>query len=247
MERQMEQIGKLAVALVERASQGSPSSAPALPATTTEEPALFDHACDLELPRLLSAWIPDYGPREIRRALTPAERAAVLARATTLQFSLTGYLDGECNAVEADIAAMFGGFRAMRQQGDDAEATVAATAGVLRGFPAWAIRQGCLKIARNQAGLNRRYAPNDTEVFTVIDDIVKDYRKRLAMAETLLAAPVASPRKLPALSEIKPNGIQPVGAQPDARLVEPVNDGKHAARVAVDLARRRAQQPTEGA
>lgn len=243
----MEKIGKAAVALVARVSQESPSRALALPATTTEEPALFDQTCDLELPRLLSAWIPDYGPREIRRALTLAERAKIECRAMTLRLSLTGYLESERNAVDSDIAAMFGGFRAMRQQGDDAEATVAATAGVLRGFPAWAIRQGCLKIARNQAGLDRRYAPNDTEVFSVVDEIVKDYRKRLAVAEALLAAPVMPP-SLPPPVIPKASTLQPIGPEPNAKLVpDSVNDGKHAARVAADLARRRAQQPAEGA
>lgn len=238
----MEKLGKAAVALLQ-ASRQLPSRALALPANTSETPALFDQTCDIELPRLLSAWIPDHGPREIRRALTATERAAVLARATALQFSLTGYLHGERNAVEADIAAMFGGFRAMRQRGDDAEATVAATAGVLRGFPAWAIREGCLKIARNQAGLDRRYAPNDTEVFSVIDGIVKDYRKRLAVAETLLAAPVAPPYVLPAPAKMEASTVQPIGLEPHARLVpDSTPDGKHAARVAADLAQRRARQ-----
>jgi hypothetical protein len=92
--------------------------------------------------------------------------------------------------VEAEIAAMFSGFRTMCQQGEDAEPLVEVTKRVLREFPLWAIAQGCLRMAKGKAGLDRRYAPNDTEVFPVVEEIVRPYRRRLETVKALLAAPV---------------------------------------------------------
>jgi hypothetical protein len=190
--------------------------------------------------RLFSAVKLDDHPHAIVRELTQAERRALTDRATELRAALWGYVSGERDEVEASIAAMFGGFRSMRQEGDAAEGLVTVTAAVLRDFPAWAIAKGCLKIAQNQAGLDRRWPPNDTEIHDVVAEIVREYRKTLEIVEALLLAPVEDREPLPAPT-IAPNDVRPTGMEPNAPLVErkPV-DGRHAARVAADIAARKA-------
>lgn len=222
---------------------------PALPASTSNAPRYFDRRCDVELQRLFSAWIPDDGARAVRRALTGEERGALMARERELAGALHPYLPGERDAVEAQLAGMFTGFRSMRQQGEDAEGIVATTAAVLQPFPVWAIAKACMKIARREAGLDPRFAPNDTEIFGVVDAIVKDYRKTLATVEALLIAPVeGEPRALPAPPPIDPGELDAMRLRLQGKLTsgpafekrEP--DGKHAERVAADLAARRKRE-----
>jgi hypothetical protein len=244
----MQEIGKLAIQAKGALSQQSRSNAPALPASTTRAPVYFDRQTDIDLPQLYSAWKPDNGPREIRRALTGTERQMLTVRANELRAALHPYLPDERNDVEASIAAMLGGFRSMRQEGDSAEGIVVVLAGVLRRFPAWAIAKGCMKISRNDAGLDPRFAPNDTEIHRVVDNIVREHRQTLERVEGLLVAPVEVRNALPKPAERPHSDIRPSGAEPFAPLIDrKPPDGKHAARVAADLAARRAsfQQAAE--
>jgi hypothetical protein len=150
----------------------------------------------------------------------------------------------EIAAVEAELAAMLSGFRANRQQGEDGEAMVEVTRRVLREFPAWAISRACLLIATNQAEvdgkrLDRRFAPNDTEIHAVVSAVVKMRREALASAQALLGAPVAS----------KPEPAGPRLIQHDWHVFDwhkftRIGDGKHAQRVAADLAARKARRET---
>src|SRR4051812_42502208 len=127
----MDSIGNLVASAAKGlVSRGSRSSAPALPASTAKAPTYFNRYVEIELPSLFSAWIPANGPRGIRRALTDAERQAVQVRADELQAALHSYLDAERDAVEAAIAAMLGGFRSMKQDGESAEGIVIVSAGV---------------------------------------------------------------------------------------------------------------------
>lgn len=189
--------------------------------------------------RLFSPVKIDHRPHAIVRELTPAERTNLTNRATELRAALWGYVPGERDDVEASIAAMFGGFRSMRQEGAAAEGLVAITAAVLRDFPAWAIARGCMKVSRNEAGLDPRWPPNDTEIYGVVAAVVQEYRKTLDIVEGLLAAPVEVRETLSAPT-IAPNDVQPTGAEPNAPLFErhPA-DGRHAARVAADIAARK--------
>lgn len=216
---------------------------PALPASTIDAPRYFDRYTDTELRRLFSAWKPDNGPQAIVRELTSGERAELTQRARELHDGLCGYLSHERAEVDASLAAMFGGFRSMRQEGDAAESLMLVTANVLREFPVWAIVKGCMKIAQNQAGLDRRWPPNDAEIYEIVSDVVKEYRRTLANIDALLAAPVDAPRQMIAPAITPPNDVRPLGADPQAPLVEVrPNDGKHAARVAAQLAAKRAER-----
>lgn len=155
-------------------------------------PAMCDPECDLALPRrVYSAWTPSGGVRELVRALTPAERERLQARADALRLALLPYAAARRAEVEAEIAAMFAGFRSMRQAGAEAFATVEITARVLAHLPAWAIGRACLAIARREAGLPRpQYPPNDNEIVGVVETVMAPYRRALERAQALLAAPV---------------------------------------------------------
>jgi hypothetical protein len=166
----------------------------ARPAKKTAEglPVKFDRDTDFEIPRrLFSAFKPNVGPRELRREMRPDERAAIEARAAALELALRPFdPQDERATVTASIAAMFGGFRAMRQQGDDVESIATVTRAVLREFPAWAIAEACLRIARHETKIDPRFAPNDSEIIDVVRNVVSQYRDNLEQAKALLEAPV---------------------------------------------------------
>ena len=155
-------------------------------------PPFCEREADYAIPaRVWASWIPSNGSREIVRELRHDERAALERRAAELHAAVERFdPDFDEDRVVVAISAMFGGFRAMRHQGDDVVAIVDSTKRALALFPAWAIEKGCLKVQQGQAGLDRRYAPNDSEIFAVVDDLVKAYRRALASAEALLRAQV---------------------------------------------------------
>jgi hypothetical protein len=175
--------------------------------------------------RLFAAIVLDGRDREIVRALTEEERGKLTARAAELRAGLTPFSEADTNKVDAAIGAMFSGFRAMRQEGENVEAQVDITRFVLREFPRWAIEEGCLKIAQGKAGLDRRYAPNDTQIHEVIAWIVRPYAEKARVVHALLAAPVERRIERPS----------PLPAKPP----EPPGDGNHAARVLADIAARK--------
>jgi hypothetical protein len=248
LETAMEQIGKGSQAVVEHlaklaASQGSHSSLPTRSIRTDSPPALLERYTDYELRRLYSAWRPDRGPREIVRALEPGERAALAVRDATLRAGLAGYHPSERDRVKAQVGAMLGGFRSMRQTDVDVAGALEAAAAVLRAFPLWAITKGCLQIARGETDLDRHWPPNDSEIHDVVARVVQPYRSTLEVIDGLLTATVR-PQPLPPPPVITPpNDVRPFGADPSAPLIEPrQNDGQHAARVAAQLAAKRAER-----
>lgn len=204
-------------------------------------PVGFSRECDIDLPRrLLCAWIPEHGDRAIIRALRPDERLKLQGRARALEIALLPFADDEIDTVEAEIAAMFSGFRAMRQQGDDVSAVVEVTRRVLREFPCWAISRACLLIAQNQATidgkkLDRRYTPNDTEIYAVVAGVVKLRKDALKGATALLAAPV----EVPAPPRAKDGPEIAFPARPSQLPPDAVRPG-YAQRVAADLEMRAA-------
>jgi hypothetical protein len=189
-------------------------------------PVRFDKLVDYELPRRMICFRPTTGPFEIRREMRPDERAAAEARAAALEIALLPHGDSARSEIEAAIAGMLSGFRSMRQGEDDAATAVAITRAVLREFPAWAILQGCLKIARRETRCDPRFAPNDAEIVEVVRSIVKPYREAFDAASALLVAVVQDAR--------------PVAAVP--RELPKIGDGKHGERVAADLERRKAER-----
>lgn len=230
------------------ASQPTPSTKPALPAKRDANglPAIRDEDCDVAIPaRLFSAWKPDHGPRSVIRELTGHERALVGGRAEALREALRPFQASEQGRVNAEIAAMLGGFRSMRQQDEDVAATVEVARHVLREFPLWAISRGCLMIAQRKTDLDRKWPPNDGEIYGVVEDVVEHFRKRLASAEALLAAPVEPPEPVrPTQAEIEAALGRPVSSVPSGLPEKPAwhGDGKHAQRVEADLAARRARR-----
>ena len=129
---------------------------------------------------------------------------------------------------------MFGGFRAMRQRGEDALATLEVLTSVLSEFPAWAIIRGCIQIAREK----HKWAPNDGEIYDAVKTIVKLYETHCWQALALLDAPVeASSKPVPTDSQSCPEEQQ---ASPNHC------DGKHWNRIGADLQAREARKAAEG-
>jgi hypothetical protein len=170
-------------------------------------PVWRDKEIDEDLPRALyGGWTPDPAYRQLARPMTNGERAAIEARAAALELALEPFGEEDRGRVDESVSAMFSGFRSMgRQSGDQVGATIEVTMAVLAPFPAWAIAKGCLKVARNEAGLDRRFAPNDGEVADVVKEIVRPYKAALTGARGLLLAKKAqTPEALPPKREDRP-------------------------------------------
>jgi hypothetical protein len=222
------------------ASPAPRSSMPALPAKPDPNgiPVRLDRECDIELPRqLFAAWIPDTGPRAVMRALSAEERAKIEARATALEDALKPFTRNDEHAVRASINGLFGGYRAMRQQGQDARAVVDVTMAVLREFPAWAIAQALRKVVCGETKLDRRFAPNDTEIFDVVAGVVRLYRENLRQAKALRDAPVDEPPPRGPSERLAPIRPWPEKA-PQRPQLEPITKSRREALMA-DLAARK--------
>lgn len=211
-------------------------------------PKLLDREADHDLPRKLwENWIPANGKRAIVRAFTDAELAAVQRRHTELSRGLEPFLPQQRDRIRAPLHAMLGGFRSLRESGQDAETAVEVLLAVLRDFPAWAIEEACIRIARHDIDidppLDRRWAPSDSQIYAVVTAIVQPFRKALATAQALLDAPVAlPPAPRPSRAEIEAKlgrGVNDRAASAAAVPTE-IGDGKHAQRVMEDLKRRKA-------
>jgi hypothetical protein len=216
----------------------SSTSAPPAKRDANGLPVRLDQECDIDLPRRLFApWIPDTGPRAIARALSAEERAKIEARATALEDALKPFTRNDEHAVRASINGLFSGYRTMRQLGEDARAVVDVTMAVLREFPAWAIAQACRKIVCGETKLDRRFPPNDTEIFDVVAGVVRPYNENLRQAKALLSAPVDEPRSRGPSGRLAPIGPWPEKA-PQRPQVEPMTRSRREALMA-DLAARK--------
>ena len=209
----MENIGTKALQAIDR-SAGTEAGrvtrlhALALQAARDREglPLAFDRDVDHDIPRaVLTAWKPDGRPRPLQRALTTGERGAVEARAAALELAMTPFDHEKRATVEAAVGAMFNGFRAMRQQGDDIEFSAIVTLGVLRDFPAWAIERACLKIARHEVGLDARYAPNDGQIADAVREVLRPYRRAFEQASGLLCGSVEAGAAIPQPRSLRPS------------------------------------------
>ncbi len=151
---------------------------------------------DFEIPKLWRE-LDVYGrPTRIARALTYDERAVLERRRNELKLGCAPFTAAESDRAVKAMSRMLGGIRSLSK--DDLEAAVAGIDGlryVLEDLPLWAIEKGCLAISQGEAvvdgrKMDRRWAPNDSEVYGVIKEIVAPYRKMLDDVTALLAAPV---------------------------------------------------------
>lgn len=233
----MDSIGTAAKTALQRTAESretSRTTPPSLPARLPASgPPAPDRLCDATLPRLI-CWKPDRGPYELVRALSDNERAKLQVREVDLAHALAPFADDQDKMVRLAISGMFTGFRFMRQQGESVSAAVGITLAVLREFPYWAITGGCMKIIRGEADLDRRYAPNDSEIHAVVAGVVAEHRRNLETVRGLLKAEVA--RRDPP----KRSGTATKQYPPSGHLASvPPGDGNHAQRVAADLAARK--------
>jgi len=117
--------------------------------TPAELPPLDEPETD-RLTRLI-CWTSTNGRSELLRELTPDERSALEARRDALEACLKPYDLVDLDQVNADLSAMFSGFRSMRQAGLSIDDTLEGTRNALRKYPAWAIAQVCGKVSRGEA------------------------------------------------------------------------------------------------
>lgn len=242
----MDTLSKAVANVMVKASRPTHSAVPAKRGATIA-PAWLNRETDIDMPNtLFSAWHSAFEPRQIRRALTVAERGKLEARSAALSDGLLPFSRDQEGLVDAEIAAMFNGFRSMRQ-GDNVALTVEVTRRVLREFPLWAIAEGCLSIAQRRAVTNppmdARFPPNDGQIYEIVAGVVSRYRKALNTVNALLTATVEEPA--PANYELR-DGIEYPQSRKAADLGSlndfPPPDGKHAQRVMADLAARKAQR-----
>jgi len=166
-------------------------------------PAAFDARTDVEIPRAVwSAWTPQFGARQIVRPLRDDERSALEARKAQLAPALAPYAGGaDSDRVAAALAAMFDGFRSMRERGENAMGRLDTAMRVLKNFPAWAIEEACASIQRDGYQVHdrervsrteRHWPPSDPEIADAVRLAVKMRDAALASATALLAASVES-------------------------------------------------------
>lgn len=161
---------------------------------------MVDRDADFEITKLWRDRDVNRRPTTIARALTDAERDIVERRRNELMLGCAPFSPAETDRAVKAISGMLGGIRSLRN--DDIEAAVAGIDGLrrlLEEFPLWAIEAGCLAISKGEAlvdgrRMDRRWAPNDSEVYGVIKEIVEPYRRALDNVTALLAAPVRDPR-----------------------------------------------------
>lgn len=162
---------------------------------------MVDLQTDFEITKLWRDRDVNRKPINIARALTDDERAACERRKRDLQLGTAPYAPSEDDRVVAAISMMFGGIRSLARIDD--ESAVAMAAGLrhaLKPFPLWAIEAGCHALHIGEAvldgkALSRSFAPNDSEVYGVIKEIVKPYRDALDNVTALLTAPVRDARQ----------------------------------------------------
>jgi hypothetical protein len=111
---------------------------------------------------------------------------------------------------------------------------------VLREFPAWAIAQACRKIVCGETKLDRRFPPNDSEIFDVVAGVVRLYGENLRQAKALLDAPVDEPPPRAPSGLLAPISPWPKKA-PQQPQLEPMSKWRRDALMA-DLIARRARQ-----
>lgn len=147
------------------------------------------------------AWRAANGTPTLSRALTPDERATLEARVAVLRHALAPFDAAkgskERSLVESHIGAMLGGFMRYKA-GEDVGDMVELTLGVLSEFPEWAIREGCLDIARNRVPLeSNTWPPSDRQIHHIVGEHVKHYRRGLAELAAILAVKIEPPRSPP--------------------------------------------------
>lgn len=162
---------------------------------------MVDRDVDFEITKLWRDRDVNRRPTTLARALTDNERDMVERRRNELTIGCASFTAAESDRAVKAISGMLGGIRSLRN--DSVEAAVAGIEGLRRtlsDLPLWAIEAGCLAISRGEAvvdgrTMDRRWAPNDSEVYGVVNALVAPYRQALDNVTALLAAPVRDARR----------------------------------------------------
>lgn len=167
---------------------------------TADLPPVRNRVTDVDIPRAAwSTWKEDGKDRQLRRALTAEERAALEARRDELAPAVVPHASRDVDRVALALTDMFGGFPSMRQR-DDASvvARLDGARRVMEEFPAWAIEKACATIQQNgiwrvQDGFgkfDRHWPPSDAEIVAEVWDKLRLYGDQHRSAVELLEAAV---------------------------------------------------------
>lgn len=186
---------KLPVPQMGRPSEPA-SAKPSLPSrASTTLPPVTNRATDVDLPRQLwSSWQEDGKPRQLRRALTADERAALEGRRDELAPALEPFADRDVNRVALAVTDMFDGFPQMRSSEEGAVARVDRVRHLLAGYPAWAIEKACRMIQQRgtwrDGKFDRRWPPSDAELVLEVKEQLRLYGDTHRIVVALLEATV---------------------------------------------------------
>lgn len=169
--------------------------------TGANVPTIRDTVADVSIPMTSwSPWVPDCGPRQLRRPLRDFERQALERRRDELAHTVEPYdRDVDGDRVALALTDMFGGYTSMRQNGEEAVARVDGAMRVLEPFPAWAIEKACEDIHRNgvfkkngdeDGRYDRQWAPTDSEIAVIVREKRRLFGDSYYSAVALLDAKV---------------------------------------------------------
>lgn len=158
-------------------------------------PKILNRSTDVDVPlSAWSSWIPDVGPRCLRRALTDEERESLTRRMNELAPAVAPFGRTEAPHVALALTDMYGGYPSMRQSGGEAEARVTSLMRLLASFPAWAIQKACRDIQMNgvwrDGKFDRQWAPSDSEIIDAVQKETSLYTGVHRSAAALLSATV---------------------------------------------------------
>lgn len=163
--------------------------------TLATMPPVANRLTDVDIP--LSAWSnwhEDGKARQLRRALTAEERAALEARRDELAPAVAPHADRDADRVALALTDMFGGFPSMRRDDAGVVARLDGARRMLPGFPAWAIEKACAAIQQNgvwrDGAFDRHWPPSDAEIVAEVRDKLRLYGDQHRSAVALLEATV---------------------------------------------------------
>lgn len=165
---------------------GSPPNSRAVAVAASPAELFYDPFVDRDLAKLLTITV-DQKPPVLRRSLTGAEAARVRSRVVALGQLLEAFGAAERDDVARALTMMMNGFRSMR--GLDEDGAIFMIESIVRRlaiFPLWAIREACDRFGIGHAESNKRFAPNDSEIYCEVESVIRPYRVRLNRARALL-------------------------------------------------------------
>lgn len=203
-------------------------------------PSLEHFRLDVESIRLLRALrrgcTDDDGVRLLTRSLTDDERSLLLRRAAYLEHA-AAFASAKESAME--ISGLLSRWPSARASGEEAQIIVAQYVSTLSAFPLWAIKRACEPGACAEIeGYNPAFPPSAEQLFLFVRNCVQGLERERAEIKETLSGRVEELLGKPSKAQLEERLRREIRGRP-LRPVQLPGDGKHAQRVAADLAARR--------